>query len=160
MSIPIKYTHSYNLCIILVNGISISFLSFGGGLGLTTILFEQSLGDKVYIVQWIGIIGFGILHYIFITPVYKILSVWCYIKYQLKTPVTYKEAKFIAPAFWIDRNERWRTMEEIKQLPVKERKFELMKEANKNTFGNNKTTRDLNAILDKVKDSYKESKKQ
>jgi hypothetical protein len=65
----------------------------------------------------------------FLNPLTQVLASYLYITINLRANISIKEAKQLSPLFNLNNSGKWYPMSDIKRLPKKDRRSELIKRA-------------------------------
>jgi hypothetical protein len=76
-----------------------------------------------------SLIAAGLVGYAFATRFFHPLSSFLYVRLSLRTPITWRDALYLAFLLSPNDTKRWYPMREVRQLPVGERREALLKEA-------------------------------
>lgn len=119
MAIPVPVTHRWTKLFVFVKIISIILC-----IGIVITLLEL-LGIEHWAIVLPLIFATIICHAIFINPIYHILTTYLYVRVDLGTKISFKEAKDLRILFEPNKSGVWYPMKEIKQLPKEFRREAL-----------------------------------
>src|SRR5262249_40871885 len=113
----IVYTHAHSLVCGCLNII----VNFIGALMIPAIL-SDAFGLNIYLALVGGFVVMIGMNRLFLSQFFRTLSAYMYIRLDLDTKVSYREAEGLAFLFIPNETGVWWPMREVKSLPEKERK--------------------------------------